>query len=99
MKPESVARMKQLLDARDLLRDAREQYEAAIAAFKVSLICADAALNECDEETDRWIETACEFVESLPRGPFDAFDALAETLEARAAEVTAAEDHVPAGVS
>jgi len=100
MKPESVKQMKKFLDARDLLLNARDQYETSISALKSALVCADLAMTEYrDDEATRQIVVMREVVAGLPRTALDSIDAIAETLEALATEVTAHEEHLPAGVS
>ncbi len=100
MKPESVKQMKRFLDARDLLHSAREQYETSIAALKGALDYADAAMAECcDEEAARQIVAMRACVAGMPRSALDTIDAIAETMEALSHEVTASEEHLPAGVS
>ena len=100
MKPESAKQMKKFLDARDLLHNAKEQYETSIAALKSALVCADLAMSECrDEEATRLIAVMRDVVAGLPHAALDSIDVIAETLEALANEVTANEEHLPAGVS
>lgn len=100
MKPQSVKQLKQLLDARDLLRSAHEQYETSIGTLKGALDFADSAMVEHrDEEVAQQIKAMRELVASLPRAPFETIEVIAGTLEAMAHEVTADEEHLPAGVS
>ena len=100
MKPESTEQTKRFLAARYLLLDAREQYEASIGALKGALARADAdvAMSERrDEEAARQVAAMRAVVARLPA--LEPIDAIADTMEALAHEVTTDEEHVPAGVS
>jgi len=103
MKPESVNQMKRLTDARDLLRNAGVQCSVTIDSLKKALEHAQAALTStADEEATAQILTLREFIAQLSHGVIETRQAcqnLAETLEVLASEVTAREEHIPAGVS
>jgi len=100
MKPESVKQMKRFLDARDLLHSARAQYETSVGALQRALDFASASMAEgYDEEAARQIVVTRALVEGLPRAAFDTIDEIADTMAALAGEVTADEEHLPAGVS
>jgi len=100
MKPDSLKQMKQFLDARDLLFSAHEQYETTLGSIRGALDYAERAMGDCsDEEAVRQIASMRKLVAELPRAALDALDAIAETMEALAAEVSADEEHLPAGVA
>lgn len=103
MKPESVQQMKRLMDARDLLRSAVAQYTTTIDSLRDALEHAQAALPvPVDEEATGQIMALRELVARLSHESLETREActgLAETLEVLASEVTAHEEHIPAGVS
>lgn len=103
MRPESVQQIKRLMDARGLLHSAVEQYGTALSALQRALDCVDAILRECrDNESLRQISVLRELVQGLPSATHEAFEAsrdLTEILAVLASEVTAHEEHVPAGIS
>lgn len=100
MKPSSVKQMKRFLDARDLLHSVHEQYETTLGAITGALDYAERAMGDCcDEEAVRQIASMRKLVADLPRAALDTLDAIAETMEALAVEVSASEEHVAAGVS
>ena len=103
MKPESVQQMKRLLDARDFLRCAVAQCTTTIDSLRGGLEHAQAALPvPADEGATGEITALRELVARLSHeslGTCEAYRDLAETLEVLASEVTAHEEHIPAGVS
>lgn len=102
MKPESAQQIKQLEAARNLLRSAFAQYTTAVHGLGEALAHTAAALATSDEEAHDQILELGAFVRRLSGESLEAheaFDALAETLEALTIEVTTREEHIPAGVS
>ena len=101
MKPESVQQMKRLMNARDLLRNAVAQCTTMIDSLRGALEHAQAAL-PADEDAVGQITALRELVARLSHetlGTCEACKSLAEMLEVLASEVTAHEEHIPAGVS
>jgi len=103
MKTESVQHVKRLMVARDFLRSSVSQYTASINGLQAALDHAGTALAVSpDEEAARHLIELQAFVARLPqeaRGALEMFYILAETLEVLASEVTAHEEHIPAGIS
>lgn len=100
MNEESAKQVKKYIDARDALRDAKEHYEQVKANILGALkLAEDSMADMYDEDALRQIEVMRGLVRSLPVVAFDGLETIAETLEALANEVTAEEEHVPAGVS
>lgn len=103
MKPESIQQVKQFIDGRDLLHKAIFQYATFINTLKGALEHTERTLTaSADREVHGQIIALRECVAHLSHeslGACVACSALAETLEVLASEVTAREEHVPAGVS
>jgi hypothetical protein len=100
MKADSAKQIKRFLDARDLLHSAREQYEIALGALRISLNYADAVMIDLrDKEATRQIVSMRELLAGPPLISLDTITAIAETMVALSAEVSVNEEHVPAGVS
>jgi hypothetical protein len=100
MNAESAKQIKRFLDARDLLHGAREQYEIALSALRISLNYADAAMTDYrDDEATRQIASMRELLAGPLLISLDTIDVIAETMVALSAEVSVNEEHVPAGVS
>lgn len=102
MTPESVQQIKQLTEARDLLCEAVTQYTTAINTLHGALRHAESALSALGANVEAVRQELFALAARLPQGAreeLEAFQALAETLEVLASEVTVREEHIPAGVS
>lgn len=102
MTAESAQQIKQLTEARDLLCDAVAQYRGAINALHKALRHAESALSALGADVEAVKQELFALTVRLPQGALEeleAFQALAETLEVLASEVTVREEHVPAGAS
>jgi chromosome segregation ATPase len=101
MKPESKKQIERLHDACDLLRAALDQHAGAVRYLKSALDAAEQALSaHPDAEATRLIADVRAHITGLPTADRDdAIASIAEILAVLATEVTAHEEHLPAGAS